>query len=84
VNVTRSDEIRIMDNSAGIGSMSLLKARIWRPGSNTNFVFSPSGQSANDYVIAPGEAIIIVRKRGPSLTWTNRLYYSPPGKNIDP
>jgi autotransporter-associated beta strand protein len=84
VNVTRSDELRIMDNSNGRGSMSMPKARIWRNGATTNFYFSPSGSIANDYYIEPGEAIIIVRKRAPSMVWTNKLYYLPPGKNINP
>jgi hypothetical protein len=83
VNVTRSDEIRILDNSEGRGSLAVPKARIWRNGS-TNFFLSPSGSLANDYVIEPGEAIIVVRKRGPSIVWTNRLLYLPPGKNINP
>jgi autotransporter-associated beta strand protein len=83
VNVTRSDEIRILDNSRGFGSRMTPKARIWRNNS-TNFYLSPSGVLANDYIIEPGDAVIIVRKRGPSLMWTNQLYYLPPGKNINP
>ncbi|HEY8241797.1 MAG TPA: hypothetical protein VIH35_10140, partial [Kiritimatiellia bacterium] len=84
VNITRSDEIRIMDNSSGMGSRQMPKARIWRNGASTNFLLSPLNSIANDYIVEPGDAIIIVRKRGPSLTWTNRLLYSVPGKNINP
>jgi hypothetical protein len=83
VNVTRSDEIRILENSSGIGSRQMPKARIWRNGT-TNFMLAPSGALANDYIIEPGDAVIIVRKRGPSMVWTNKLYYTVPGKNINP
>ncbi|MFH0909829.1 MAG: hypothetical protein V1929_13800, partial [bacterium] len=84
VNVQRSDEIRILDNSQGIGSMMAPKRRIWMNNAS-NFVFSvPYSGSAENYVVEPGEALIVVRKRGPSLTWTNTLYYSVPGKNINP
>jgi len=83
-NVQRSDEIRILDNSAGMGSLSSPKRRIWMNNS-TNFVFAPpySG-SAESYIVEPGEALIIVRKRGPSITFTNRMLYSVPGKNVNP
>jgi len=84
VNIQRSDEIRIMDNSAGIGSLSAPKRRIWL-NNTTNFVFAPPfAGSAENYVVEPGEAIIFVRKRPPSITWTNKIYYSIPGKNVNP
>jgi hypothetical protein len=85
ISVARSDELRILNNTNGMGSMQAPKARIWLQGSSTNFMHSlPLSGNANSFVIEPGEAIIIVRKRGPSLTWTNKLYYTIPGKNINP
>ncbi len=71
VNVTASDEIRILDNTDGQGSTHTPKARIWLDAKTSTFVFTaPRSGSAEDYMIAPGEALIVIRKRAPALVWT--------------
>ncbi|HEY8240876.1 MAG TPA: hypothetical protein VIH35_05485 [Kiritimatiellia bacterium] len=69
VNVMQSDEIRVLDNSKGMGSVTAPKARIWIKDGALQFSLQ-SDDSAGDYQIQPGEVVIVVRKRGPSLTWT--------------
>ncbi|MFH0909830.1 MAG: hypothetical protein V1929_13805 [bacterium] len=71
INVARSDEIRILNNANGQGSVQAPKARIWLNAKTSRCEFTvPRSGPAEDYVIEPGEAIIVVRKRAPALLWT--------------
>lgn len=87
-NVLKADEIRILHN-AGAGSLQSPKARfrmnaanqwVQIPPINTNY----PGLNVNTFVVEPDDAIIFVRRDGATITWTNRLYYTPPGKSFDP
>jgi len=70
-NAAQSDEIRILDNANGQGSTQTPKARIWFDAATSRFEFTaPRSGPADDYLIEPGEAIIVVRKRAPALVWT--------------
>jgi hypothetical protein len=69
-NPSQADEIRVLDNEGGMGSRKAPKARIWLNDATGGFEHSPpDGGSAEAFVIGPGEAFIVVRKRGPSLSW---------------
>ena len=69
-NAAQSDEIRILDNANGQGSTQTPKARIWLDAKTSRFEFTaPRSGSAEDYLIEPGEAVIVVRKRAPDLAW---------------
>ncbi len=86
-----ADEVRILRNN-GNGSLEQPEAR-WRLRSdqttwqlisyNTN-VYAAPGPDVNSFFIEPDDAVIIVRKNPGTMTWTNRVYYSPPGKNFNP
>lgn len=92
-----ADEIRILNNSAtnGVGSGSLRSPRIqmWLSTipSHSNAPWrlwtagSPSSMpSAMNQMIEPDDAIIIVRRKGTTVVWTNAPTYSPPTKNFQP
>jgi len=86
-----ADEVRILRNN-GNGSLEQPEAR-WRLRSdqttwqlisyNTN-VYAAPGPDVNSFFIEPDDAVIIVRKNPGTMTWTNRVFYSPPGKNFNP
>ncbi len=88
-NFLVADEIRILQNR-GQGSLEQPKLRArysnaWNwvitTWSTNYFTSAPSPSSA---VIEPDDTIIFVRKSTNTITWTNRVYYTPPGKNFDP
>lgn len=67
-NAGEADEIRVLEQG-GAASSRAPKARIWINPEGA-YVLSPSGGDAGDLFLAPGEAFIVVRKRGPGITWT--------------
>lgn len=75
-----ADEIRILQR--GLGSLTTPKVRIIHNG--TNFVTWPAKTSANNYMIEADDAIIIYRRPGSTMSWTNKLYYTPPVRNMNP
>jgi hypothetical protein len=87
---TFADEVRVLRNN-GSGSLTQPKAR-WRLKSDqttwqlisysTNEYSSVPGISS--FYIEPDDSIVIIRKNAGAMTWTNRVYYTPPGKNFDP
>jgi hypothetical protein len=90
-NGVLADEVRILRN-AGQGSLEQPKARLrlrndqttWQYYSYNTNDFPLGPPAANDYVIEPDEAIVIIRRNAGTMYWTNRLYYTPPGKNFNP
>lgn len=79
LNVAQSDEVRILDNTDGQGSSRTPKARIWLNAKSSQFEFTaPRSGPAGDYAIEPGEAIVVVRKRAPSLMWKPVSSCQPP------
>ena len=84
-----ADEIRVLRN-AGQGSLEQPKAR-WRMNSTNGWVLISynsavysSPPTAASFRIEPDDSIIFVRRNPSTIYWTNRLYYTPPGKNFDP
>jgi hypothetical protein len=68
-----------LDNTDGQGSTRTPKARIWLNKKTAQFEFTaPRSGSADDYVIEPGEAIIMIRKRAPALVWKVESSCPPP------
>ena len=39
---------------------------------------------ANNFMIEPDDAVIVVRRKNTAVSWTNRPSYTAPGKNINP
>lgn len=83
-NMTQSDEIRIL--ASGVGVYGSPKVRIWLNSANGQFTFQAGGTgSAENYQVEPDEALIIyTRKSSAPWTWTNRLFYSTPGRFMNP
>ena len=90
MNIGQSDEIRILSNTPtnGVSQGSLVapKARIWWRTSDNTWRNAMTGNTlANNYVIEPDDTIIIVHRRGVTITWTNRpVMYNPPTRNFAP
>ena len=93
-----ADEIRVLKNRNGIGSLESPRGRFRLDTAGTNFIYysgSPSTNpldyadgvlpaSANNFYIEPDDAVIVVRRNAGTMYWTNRPSYTPPGKNINP
>ena len=45
---------------------------------------APGNASAEGHVFEPGQNLIIVRRSAGTASVTNALYYSAPGKNVNP
>lgn len=89
--VTFADEVRILDNTKGLGSLSQPKARwhlrsdqsTWQLVSwSTNYY--ASAPTLASFRIEPEDVVVIVRRNPGIMNWTNRVYYTPPGKNFNP
>jgi len=91
-NPSLADEIRILSNVNGNGSLDQPKARLYlksdgttwayRSYSTNDFPYGPP--SANSYIIEPDESVVVVRRNTGGMTWTNPLPYSLPTKNMTP
>jgi hypothetical protein len=90
-NGALADEVRIL--SKGWGSpTNQPKARLrlrsdgttWQYYSYSPAEFPSGPPGAADYVIEPDEAIIVVRRNSTALSWTNKLYYTPPTRTMTP
>lgn len=86
-----ADELRVLRND-GNGTFETPAAR-WYIASNNAWKLVPGGYNTNVYksapspatfVIEPDDAIIFVRRSPDPIYWTNKLYYTPPGKAFDP
>ncbi|HMP76149.1 MAG TPA: autotransporter-associated beta strand repeat-containing protein [Kiritimatiellia bacterium] len=87
-SATFADEIRVLRNN-GSGSMTQPRGR-WRLMSDQTTLaivatneFYPSA-NINTHFIEPEDTIIFKRRGTTTVYWTNRVYYTPPGKNFDP
>lgn len=80
----RADEIRILSNSNGIASLQQPRLRIWYDSDDNIYKNVSGGANAGTNVIEPDDAVIILRRSGGSMVWTNPLNYTPPGKNFNP
>lgn len=93
-----ADEVRVLKNRNGIGSLEQPRGRFRLNTAGTSFVYysgSPSTNlldyadgvmpaSANNFYIEPDDAVIVVRRNAGTMYWTNRPTYTAPGKNINP
>lgn len=86
-----ADELRVLRND-GNGTFETPAAR-WYIAANNAWKLVPGGYNTNVYksapspatfVIEPDDAIIFVRRSPDPIYWTNKLYYTPPGKAFDP
>ena len=83
------DEIRILNNTPngggfGVGSQ-ISPARRYYMHTNGNFYRWVGGALANTDVIDPSDSLVIIqRNHNGTITWTNRMLYSPPGRNMNP
>jgi hypothetical protein len=89
--VSFADELRILDNRNGLGSLSQPKVRwhlrsdgvTWTNVSyNTNYY--ATRPTVGNFRIEPDDVVVIIRRNPGMMYWTNRLYYTPPGKNFNP
>ncbi|MCS6770545.1 MAG: choice-of-anchor D domain-containing protein [Kiritimatiellae bacterium] len=89
--VAFADEIRILSVSNGIASLTHPRVRwhlrsdgtTWNLAAyNTNEFSSPP--TVANFRIRPDDVVIIIRRNPGMMYWTNRLYYSIPGKNFNP
>jgi autotransporter-associated beta strand protein len=91
-----ADEVRVLKNRNGIGSLEQPRARLRLNAAGTSFIFNSKSTnpldyvdgvvpgSANNFIIEPDDAVIVVRRNSSTMNWTNRPSYTPPGKNINP
>lgn len=84
INPTAADEIRVLDNSAGAGSKSSPKFRIWLRSTDNTFRYTPGTASAEAHTFDPGDLLVIVRRNPGTPTATNRPFFTAPGKNVNP
>lgn len=88
--VTRgsADELRVLNNATGNGTMTSPRLTIWfqKIGSSTGNFMTVAGGNANDLMIEPEEAIIWLRRGSGTTTWTNdpALFYNNPTKTMMP
>ncbi len=89
-----ADEVRILNNRNGMGSLESPKARLYRRTDNTwRYNIQPTNTacfvdgvipSADNYLIEPDEAVLIIRRNAGTMYWTNRPTYTAPGKTMNP
>lgn len=86
-----ADELRVLRNN-GKGTFEEPAAR-WYISASSTWKLVPNGYNTNVYptaptpatfVIEPDDAIIFIRRSSDPIYWTNKLYYTPPGKSFDP
>jgi hypothetical protein len=90
-NGNNADEIRILQ-PGGSGSLTSPKARLrlrsdgttWQYYSVNQDAFPGGAPPANAYIVEPDEAIIVIRRNGNTMYWTNNIFYTPPNKNMVP
>jgi hypothetical protein len=90
-NGNLADEIRILQ-PGGNGSLTSPKARLrlrsdgttWQYYSVNPDAFPGGVPAANAYVVEPDEAIIVIRRNGNDMNWTNRTFYTAPNKDMVP
>ncbi len=91
----KADEIRILNNQHGMGSLESPKAGMtlntngtWRyrftPTDPSLFVDGVVPSNPNNYIIEPDDTILVIRRNAGTMYWTNRPTYTAPGKNINP
>lgn len=93
-NGSLADEVRVLNNRHGRGSLESPKARLYRRTNNTwSYYVTPTNAEnfvdgqipvAGSYIIEPDEAVLIIRRNAGTMYWTNRFLYTPPGKNMNP
>jgi hypothetical protein len=93
-NGSLADEVRVLNNRHGRGSLESPKARLYRRTNNTwSYYVTPTNAEnfvdgqipvAGSYIIEPDEAVLIIRRNAGTMYWTNRFLYPPPGKNMNP
>ncbi|HMP72172.1 MAG TPA: fibronectin type III domain-containing protein [Kiritimatiellia bacterium] len=82
------DEIRILNNTpvngVGAGSQISPTRRFYMHGDG-NFYDWTTRALANDALIDPYSTIVLIqRNHNGTITWTNRMTYTPPGRNFNP
>ncbi len=87
-NGVLADEVRIL-SQGGNGSLQNPKARLRLRSDGTTWQYynTPGpGASADpaQFIIEPDDAVIVIRRNAATMTWTNRLWYTPPNKNFNP
>jgi len=86
-----ADEIRIMRRGWGsLEEQPKVRLRLNGLGDWLYMSYSeeeyPSGPPTppTSLIVEPDEAIIVIRRTDSAMAWTNHLYYTPPGRNINP
>ena len=85
--VNKPDELRVLNNAAGNGSMTSPRLRVWLKvtASETNF-YTDVGAPANNLYVEPDELLIWWNRGTSPQTWTvtPTNFYTLPSKNITP
>lgn len=84
INPTVADEIRVLSNAGGVGSKVAPAYRLWLRSTDNTWRYTPGNASAEGHVFEPGQTLILVRRNAGTVTVTNALNYTIPGKNINP
>ncbi len=83
-----ADELRVLNNANGNGSMTTPRLKIWfqKVGSATGNFYRVGSGIANNLYIEPEETIIWLHRGAAPTAWTNDplRFYSTPSKNVSP